>query len=113
MERLPGPSRDRPSMLRIVQSTSAQAAKKYLRESLSRPDYYGEDGHCPGRWFGEGAKRLGLEGDVTQQAFFALADNQHPEAGGRLTVRDVANRRPGYDFVFSPPKSVIALWART
>ena len=100
-------------MLRIVQSKSAQAAKNYFRESLSRPDYYSQGGHSPGIWFGEGAKRLGLEGEVYQAGFFALADNKNPESGKRLTVRDMENRRPGYDFVFSPPKSVSALWART
>src|SRR5262249_9157332 len=36
-----------------------------------------------------------------------------PRTGKRLTVRDVANARPGYDFTFSPPKSVSALWAHT
>jgi len=100
-------------MLRIVQSTSAAAAKKYFSESLNRPDYYGQDGQSPGLWFGDGAKRLGLKGQVSGEDFFALADNKHPESGKRLTVRDVADRRPGSDFVFSPPKSVSALWART
>jgi len=100
-------------MLRIVQSRSAAAAKNYFRESLNRPDYYGEEGHTPGVWFGKGAARLGLAGEVSQADFFALADNKHPETGQRLTVRDVADRRPGSDFVFSPPKSISALWART
>jgi conjugative relaxase-like TrwC/TraI family protein len=113
-------------VLRLVQSKSAQAAKKYFRESLCRPDYYGRNGESPGLWFGEGAKRLGLEGQVSQEDFFALADNKvpasydpgaaaddnEPKAGSRLTVRDKANRRPGYDFVFSPPKSFSSLWAR-
>jgi conjugative relaxase-like TrwC/TraI family protein len=114
-------------VVRLVQSKSARAAKKYFRESLSRPDYYGRDGYSPGIWFGEGARRLGLEGPVSQEDFFALADNKvpasydpgpeaandnAPQAGSRLTVRDKANRRPGYDFVFSPPKSVSSLWAR-
>jgi conjugative relaxase-like TrwC/TraI family protein len=100
-------------MLRIVQSKSAQAVKDYFADSLCRPDYYGRGGDSPGVWFGQGAKRLGLEGEVSQEGFFALADNQDPATGQRLTVRDVANRRPGYDFVLSAPKSVSAMWART
>jgi conjugative relaxase-like TrwC/TraI family protein len=100
-------------MLRIEMSKSAAGARKYFAESLQPGDYYSEDGHSPGVWFGKGAERLGLSGNVAAEDFLALAENQNPRTHERLTVRDVANRRPGYDFVFSPPKSVSALWART
>lgn len=100
-------------MLRIVQSKSASAAKDYFREGLAQGDYYSDKGRCAGQWFGEGAKRLGLAGAVTQEQFFALADNQDPATGERLTVRHKENHRPGSDFVFSPPKSVSSAWARS
>src|SRR5206468_780624 len=51
--------------------------------------------------------------EVTAEDFGAVAENRHPRTGERLSVRDAANRRPGYEFMFAPPKSFSALWART
>jgi conjugative relaxase-like TrwC/TraI family protein len=99
--------------LMITMSKSAAAAKKYFADHLRASDYLSQDGVRPGMWFGKGAERLGLEGEVAAKDFMALADNKDPHTGKRLTVRDVKNSRPGYDFTFSPPKSVSALWART
>jgi conjugative relaxase-like TrwC/TraI family protein len=99
--------------LMITMSKSAAAAKKYFTEALRQSDYLSEEGARPGVWFGKGAERLGLEGEVTAKDFGALASNKDPNTGKRLTVRDVKNARPGYDFTSSPPKSVSALWART
>jgi conjugative relaxase-like TrwC/TraI family protein len=99
--------------LMITMSKSAAAAKKYFAEHLRQSDYLSQDGASPGVWFGKGAERLGLAGDVSAEDFVALAGNQDPRTGQRLSVPDVANARPGYDFTFSPPKSVSSLWART
>src|SRR5262249_19149542 len=99
--------------LTITMSKSAAAAKKYFAEHLRQSDYLSQDGARPGVWFGKGAERLGLAGEVSAQDFIALADNKDPRTGQRLTVRDVANARPGYDFTFSGPKSFAAMWART
>jgi hypothetical protein len=73
---------------------------------------------------------LGLQGDVSRKDFIALASNKRPGTDETLTVRmkttrkqneavlnektntwkreegDVSNRRAGYDFCFSVPKSV-------
>ncbi|MGH7170120.1 MAG: MobF family relaxase, partial [Gemmataceae bacterium] len=98
--------------LMITMSKSAAAAQKYFSEHLGQSDYLSQDGARPGLWFGKGAERLGLKGEVAAQDFIALAGNRDPKTGERLSVRDVANARPGYDFTFSPPKSVSALWAR-
>lgn len=101
-------------MLRIEESTSAAAARKYFHSALAPGDYYTEQGNSPGQWFGKAAGRLGLSGEVTPEQFLALADNRNPnQPGERLTARDVKNRRPGYDFTFSPPKSVSVLEALT
>jgi len=99
--------------LMITMSRSAAAAKNYFAEHLRTSDYLSQDSARPGVWFGKGAERLGLQGEVAAGDFIALADNKNPHTGERLSVRDVANARPGYDFTFSPPKSVSALWART
>jgi conjugative relaxase-like TrwC/TraI family protein len=97
----------------ITMSKSAAAAKKYFAEHLRQSDYLSQDGARAGVWFGKGAERLGLAGEVAAEDFGALASNRDPRTGKRLSVRDVANARPGYDFTFSGPKSFAAMWART
>lgn len=91
-------------------------AKAYFREHLSAGDYYGEGQTVTGQWFGLGAEKLGLNGQVTEQEFLALCEGRNPATGARLTQRlnserrqangRVANRRVFYDFTISPPKSV-------
>src|SRR6185437_1144193 len=99
--------------LMITMSRSPAAAQKYFAEHLGQSDYLSQDGVRPGLWFGKGAERLGLEGEVAAGDFMALAGNRNPRTGERLSVRDVAKARPGYDFTFSGPKSFAAMWART
>lgn len=97
-------------MFSITASASAAGAKKYFGEGLARADYYIDGQEVAGRWGGKGAARLGLSGDVDQAGYFALCDNRHPTTGERITPRDKDNRRVGYDFTFSVPKSVSVLY---
>ena len=119
-------------LLRIITSHSAEAAKNYFDVSLKTSDYYTKD---VGTWGGKGAEILALKGDVQRKDFVALANNRLPGVSGkRLTARmnttrledvidktgvptmdpesgkvkkrEVSNRRAGYDFTFSAPKSV-------
>ena len=120
-------------MLRITTSRSAEGAKKYFDVSLKTSDYYTRD---IGTWDGKGAEILGLKGEVDRRDFVALINNRWPGVNGeRLTARmnktrmedvkdketglpvihpetgdvqklEVSNRRVGYDFTFSVPKSV-------
>lgn len=96
-------------MLRIIQNTSAAGAKSYY----STADYYTEGQELTGQWQGEGARRLGLFGDVQKSDWDALCDNQHPQTGQTLTLRQKEHRRIGYDFNFHVPKSVSVLYAMT
>src|ERR1700678_1301831 len=94
-------------MIRISQQDSAAAAKSYY----SKADYYSEGQELVGSWGGKGADRLGLSGTVDRQSFERLCDNLDPKTGKQLTVRTRAERRVGYDFTFSVPKSVSLLYA--
>jgi conjugative relaxase-like TrwC/TraI family protein len=120
-------------MLRITTSHSAKGAEKYFDVALKQGDYYTKG---VGTWGGKGAEILGLKGEVDRKDFVALANNRVPGTlGKRLTARmnktrlekvvdkktglpvvdpetgeaekrEVSNRRAGYDFTFSVPKSV-------
>jgi conjugative relaxase-like TrwC/TraI family protein len=98
-------------MLRITQQSSPDAAKSYYTPSGA--DYYSEGQEIIGRWGGEGAKRLGLDGKVEQRAFNALCENRHPRTGDQLTPRTKDARTVGYDFTWSVPKSVSLRYALT
>lgn len=99
-------------MLRITHNKSAQGAAKYFDEGLARADYYATGEHSIGRWGGLSAERLGLQGEVAKQDFVALCQNQMPD-GRKLNPRDGAERKVGYDFTFSAPKSVSIAYAIT
>src|SRR5271170_1387997 len=94
-------------MIRIKQQDSAENAKRYYATA----DYYSESQEIVGSWGGKGASRLGLEGTVDKPSFERLCDNLHPITGEPLTVRTRTERRVGYDFTFSVPKSVSLLHA--
>jgi len=99
-------------MLRITPSTSAKGAKEYFTQSLTRDDtgYYHEGQELAGAWGGKGSQMLGLSGSVSQEAYFALCDNRNPSTGEQMSPRDKDNRRVGFDFTFSAPKSVSVLY---
>src|ERR1700752_100548 len=96
-------------MLNITVQHSAQAAKEYF----SRSDYYSEGQELIGNWGGKGALLLGLSGEVQKRDFDALCDNLHPQTGQQLTALTRDNRRIGFDFTFSSPKSASVVQAVT
>jgi conjugative relaxase-like TrwC/TraI family protein len=96
-------------MLRVIQSTGVVQAKSYYTTA----DYYLEGQELTGRWRGEGARLLGLEGNVGKSAWDQLCDNVDPRTGKRLTLRTDTDRTVGYDFNFHVPKSVSLLYATT
>ncbi|HEY1082546.1 MAG TPA: MobF family relaxase [Prosthecobacter sp.] len=100
-------------MLRVVAHSSAAAAQKYFSEGLKREDYYLDGQEVVGKWHGKAAGMLGLSGAVTKDAFSALVENRHPGTGEKLTQRNRAGRRVGYDLTFNAPKSLSVLYAIT
>lgn len=96
-------------MLNITAQQNAAGAKAYFAQA----DYYSQGQEVPGRWYGEAAKLLGLEGIVQKAEFDRLCDNIHPQTGDSLTAKTLENRRVGYDFTWSAPKSVSIVQALT
>ncbi len=96
-------------MLRITAGTSAGQAKSYY----STADYYTEGQELTGQWRGEGARLLGLSGEIAPIQWDSLCDNVDPRSGETLTLRQKENRRVGFDFNFHVPKSVSILQGLT
>src|SRR3984885_2116468 len=94
-------------MIRITQQNSAKDAKRYYATA----DYYSQGQEIVGRWGGKGAALLGLDGTVDKFSFERLCDNLHPQTGEPLLEHTRTERRVGYDFTFSVPKSVSLLYA--
>jgi conjugative relaxase-like TrwC/TraI family protein len=92
-------------MLRVRASNSASAVIKYHDEGLARDDYFRDKERVNSYWLGNGAERLGLEGEVKRKDFVALINNRDPNSGERLTLRDKKDRRPGYEATLTSPKS--------
>lgn len=77
-------------------------------------DYYSGEGEAEGRWMGEAAEELGLEGEVGPDQLKAMLTGRNPVDGEPLVgMRGVPTKGavPGFDLTFSAPKSVSLLWA--
>lgn len=100
-------------MLTVYQNQSVDDAKKYFSKSAG--EYY-VDGQqeLKGLWQGEGAKMLGLSGEITQAQWNSICDGFNPRTGEKLVQRFRDNRTVGYDFTFSTGgKSVSILYNMT
>ncbi len=92
-----------------VTTLKGAAAGRYYTEQL--PSYYLDAGEPPGRWYGNGAALLGLDGPVDDGAFLAVMAGEHPATGRRLGRRYGDDSVRGFDATFSAPKSVSVLFA--
>ncbi|MGE0309394.1 MAG: relaxase domain-containing protein, partial [Acidimicrobiia bacterium] len=77
-------------------------------------DYYSGHGESVGRWVGNAATGLGLDGDVTGEDLRAVLAGLAP--GTALTpngeqLRAHPRRVPGFDLTLSVPKSVSVAYA--
>ena len=82
---------------------SSAAAANYFESD----DYYADGGISPSEWQGEGAKALGLSGEVIRETFRAMLDGTLPNGQQLGTMREgKLQHRPGWDITLSAPKSV-------
>lgn len=98
------------AILSISAMSGAGRGNYYL--SLAREDYYTKGGEPLGVYLGKGAEALGLEGTVQPRELRNLLLGRSPN-GGLDLVRNAGqdDRQSGWDFCFSPPKSVSATWS--
>src|SRR5262249_43335095 len=97
---------DAPTVQRAVISIGKlRSADYYEREVVEgAEDYYVRPGEAPGRWVGNLAAEMNLEGTVDGDQLAALFDLRHPHTGERLL--DTNATKPGFDLTISAPKSV-------
>jgi len=93
--------------VRVTTLKGAEAGR-YYTEHL--PSYYLDGDEPPGRWFGQGADRLGLHGIVEPDAFLTMMAGCDPTTGQDLGRRFGDGSVRGYDATFSAPKSVSVLF---
>ena len=79
---------------------------------LAREDYYTAGGEPPGEWWGRGAVRLGLRGQVNKGVLSNLFSGYSADGSAALVANaGRADRCAGFDCTFSAVKSVSAIWA--
>lgn len=89
-------------MIPLIQPLTSSGIAEYFAK-----EYYAEnEASDESRWSGEGAKALGLEGEVTQEALLRIAMGMHPKTGEPLVEGAGKDRRVGYDVNMSPDKTV-------
>lgn len=97
-------------MFRMITVGRIRNGANYLSHHLRKNDYWTEgEKEVRGEWIGEGAKALGLSGEVADEPFDALRQNRHPLTGEALTARDHADRVAFFDVQLSAPKDVSVL----
>ena len=91
-------------MLSVASIKSAAGASEYFaKDDNHAADYYaGEHATETSGWAGEGAKELGLSGEVSKDAFEKLLNGELPNGE---KVGQVQNRQSGIDLTFSMSKS--------
>src|SRR6266511_576047 len=120
-------------MLLVSKLSPGQEAYYERSVAAGIDDYYAGRGESPGVWVGHGAAELELEGVVDEGELGRLISGRHPRTAAELRrhapKRVISGERidpatgerrlerktlapvAGYDFVFSPPKSVSLLHA--
>jgi conjugative relaxase-like TrwC/TraI family protein len=99
-------------MLSISPMSGAGQGDYYVE--LAREDYYLEGGEPPGQWLGEGARELGLDGEVQKQELRNVLRGYSPGGETQLVQNAGAdNRQSGWDLTFSAPKSVSVAWSQS
>ena len=95
--------------VRVTTLKGADAGAYYVEQL---PNYYLDSGEPRGIWFGDGARQLGVTGEVGDGAFLAVMAGMDPRRPDRDLGRHYDDKSVrGFDVTASAPKSVSVLWA--
>jgi conjugative relaxase-like TrwC/TraI family protein len=113
---------DRTAMLSLAKLAAGQGASYWLQQaqgpvthaqsvSSGVEDYYLSGPEATGCWTGSGACGLELAGDVEPEALTRMLDRKDPRTGDALPrPAGRAPTVPGFDLMFSVPKSASMLF---
>jgi conjugative relaxase-like TrwC/TraI family protein len=83
----------------------------YTRElATDHEQYLSGHGESPGRWYGAGARSLGLQGEASVAGFQAMFEGRDPTTGELLGRPHGRTAVPAFDVVLRPTKSVSILY---
>jgi conjugative relaxase-like TrwC/TraI family protein len=83
----------------------------YTRElATDHEQYLSGHGESPGRWYGAGARTLGLQGEASPAGFQAMFEGRDPTTCELLGRPHGRNAVPAFDVVLRPTKSVSILY---
>ena len=83
----------------------------YTRElATDHEAYLSGHGESPGRWYGAGARSLGLQGEASVAGFRRMFEGRHPDTGQLLGRAHGKGAVPAFDIVLRPTKSVSVLY---
>ncbi len=90
----------------------APGREDYYLEKLAddREEYLSGHGESPGRWYGHGARSLGLDGEASKEGFRRLIQGRDPTTGELLGREHGRHAVTGFDLVLRPAKSVSVLY---
>ncbi|MFO0842344.1 MAG: MobF family relaxase [Gemmataceae bacterium] len=90
----------------------AAGQHEYYTGLAGADDYHLSGQELPGTWWGKGALARGLEGTVRPRDLKRLFEGYSPDGSKLVQNAGKENRSPGSDAVFSPPKTVDAVWSQ-
>lgn len=99
-------------MLSISQPIRAGSGEYYLSLAATDDYYLNGDQEPAGFWLGDGAKSLGLRGQVEPEPFRNLLRGLSPDGQQELVKNVHGERRAGWDATWSVPKSVSTAWSQ-
>jgi conjugative relaxase-like TrwC/TraI family protein len=97
-------------VLDVAKLTPGREDYYLSRLADNREEYLSGHGESPGRWYGRGAARLGLEGEATKEGFRRLIQGRDPRTGELLGREHGRHAVTGFDLVLRPSKSISVLY---
>jgi conjugative relaxase-like TrwC/TraI family protein len=94
----------------IAKLTVGREAYYTSELATDHQQYLSGHGESPGRWYGAGASRLGLQGEASSAGFQAMFEGRHPDTGELLGRPHGKGAVPAFDVVLRPTKSVSILY---
>src|SRR6266498_835112 len=97
-------------VLDVAKLTPGREDYYLSRLADDREEYLSGHGESPGRWYGQGAGSLGLEGEASKEGFRRLIQGRDPKTGELLGREHGRHAVTGFDLVLRPSKSVSVLY---